>query len=46
MSWFDEQIRQRKAEDDQVFREALMDAAGSVMGETVFSKDDPALLSP
>ena len=43
MSWFDEQIRQRKAEDDQVFREALMDAAGSVMGETVFSKDDRAL---
>ena len=43
MSWFDEQIRQRKAEDDQVFREALMDAAGSVMGRTLFTRDDRAL---
>ena len=43
MSWFDEQIRQRKAEDDQVFREALLEAAGSVMGETMFTMDDRAL---
>ena len=43
MSWFDEQIRQRKAEDDQVFREALLDAAGSVMGEALFTRDDRAL---
>ena len=43
MSWFDEQIKQRKAEDDQVFREALLEAAGSVMGETMFTMDDRAL---
>ena len=43
MSWFDEQIRQRKAEDDQVFREALLEAAGSVMGEMMFTMDDRAL---
>ena len=43
MSWFDEQIRQRKAEDEQVFREALLDAAGSVMGEPIFTTDDRAL---
>ena len=33
MSWFDDQIRQRKAEDDRVFRESLREAAGVVLGE-------------
>ncbi len=33
MGWFDEQIRLRKLNDDQVFAEALQDAAGVVLGK-------------
>ena len=32
MGWFDEQIRQRKTEDDRVFRDSLKGAAGAVLG--------------
>ncbi len=33
MGWFDEQIRQRKQNDDAVFTEAFAKMAGAVMGE-------------
>ena len=32
LNWFDEQIRQRKKEDDQVFRDSLKKAAETVQG--------------
>ena len=44
MGWFDEQIRQRKLEDDRIFRESLKGAAGAVLGlERVFRDDDRVL---
>lgn len=42
MGWFDEQIKQRKQNDDDIFAESLVNLAGSVLG-TRFSealKDD------
>ena len=33
MGWFDEQIRQRKQKDDEVFAESFVHLAGSVMGK-------------
>ena len=35
MSWFDEQIKQRKRVDDAVFADAFVNIAGSVMGRKV-----------
>lgn len=35
MGWFDEQIRQRKQNDDEVFATAFADMAAAVMGEHV-----------
>ncbi len=44
MGWFDEQIRQRKIEDDQIFRDSLKEAAGSVLGkDPTYLKDDRIL---
>ena len=41
MNWFDEQIRQRKKEDDQIFRDSLMQAVGTVQGKKqIESRDD------
>lgn len=42
MGWFDEQIRQRKQNDDDVFAEAFVNIAGAVMGKkfTNALKDD------
>lgn len=36
MGWFDEQIRQRKNNDNEVFSEALFDIAGAVSGKKFF----------
>lgn len=35
MGWFDEQIRERKKHDDEVFAESLTNIVGAVMGEKV-----------
>ncbi len=35
MGWFDEQIKQRKRSDDELFTEAFISIAGSVMGKKV-----------
>ena len=35
MSWLDEQIKQRKRSDDELFTEAFIDIAGSVMGQKI-----------
>lgn len=35
MGWFDEQIRQRKQNDDEVFEDAFVGIAGAVMGTRV-----------
>ena len=44
MGWFDEQIRQRKAEDDKIFRESLKDAATTILGSRQsYMGDDHAL---
>ena len=44
MGWFDEQIRLRKLNDDQVFAEALQDAAGVVIGRKQhYIRDDRVL---
>ena len=44
MGWFDEQIRLRKLNDDQVFAEALQDAAGVVTGRKQhYIRDDRVL---
>lgn len=46
MGWFEEQIQQRKRNDDEVFAESFVNLAGSVMG-TRFSdiiKDDRAVI--
>lgn len=42
MGWFDEQIRQRKQKDEEVFAEAFVNIAGAVMGKRFASamKDD------
>ena len=37
MGWFDEQIRQRKLSDNQVFEESFVTLADSIMGKHVFS---------
>ncbi len=37
MGWFDEQIRQRKLNDDRLFEEAFADIAGAVTGKRVYS---------
>ena len=36
MGWFDEQIRQRKDNDKDVFSEALFDIVGAVSGKKLF----------
>lgn len=38
MSWFDEQIKQRKQNDDEVFEDAFVDIAGSVLGKKASNK--------
>ena len=44
MGWFDEQIRLRKLNDDQVFAEALRQTAGTVMGRRQeYIRDDRVL---
>ena len=44
MGWFDEQIRQRKIEDDQIFRDSLKEAARTVLGQQpTYLKDDRVL---
>ena len=44
MGWFDEQIRQRKAEDDKIFRESLKEAATTILGSRqAYMADDHAL---
>lgn len=35
MGWFDEQIRQRKQQDDEVFSESFVHMASAVMGEKI-----------
>ena len=35
MGWFDEQIRERKKNDEEVFEESFIDIAGAVMGRRV-----------
>lgn len=42
MGWFDEQIKLRKQNDDEVFAESFMNLAGSVMGSKIAEalKDD------
>ncbi len=45
MSWFEEQIRQRKQEDDQVFCDALLEAAGTVTGKTEYRQIDDRSLT-
>lgn len=37
MGWFDEQIRQRKLNDDRLFEEAFADIAGAVTGSKVYA---------
>ncbi len=37
MGWFDEQIRQRKLSDDEVFADSFMQMAGAVMGHKVLN---------
>ena len=37
MGWFDEQIRERKRLDDEVFSDSFVQMAGAVMGKRVFS---------
>ena len=37
MGWFDEQIRQRKLNDDRLFEEAFADIAGAVTGSRVYA---------
>ena len=32
MGWFDEQIRLRKLNDEEMFEDAFLDMAGAVMG--------------
>jgi hypothetical protein len=36
MGWFDEQIRQRKENDESVLSEAVCNIVGAVSGEKVF----------
>ena len=44
MSWFDEQIRQRKENDDQIFQNSLLEAVNTVYGrQGGFIEDDRAL---
>ncbi len=44
MNWFDEQIRQRKTEDDKLFSDVLYEAAGAVLGQQEsYMKDDHVL---
>ena len=45
MGWFDEQIRQRKTEDDRIFRDSLKEAAGAVLGKRSISPEDSKALS-
>ena len=40
MNWFDEQIRQRKKEDDQIFRDSLKQAVGTVQGKRRLESGD------
>ena len=44
MNWFDEQIRQRKIEDEQILSESLWEAADAVLGKrSGFSRDERVL---
>ena len=40
MGWFDEQIRQRKTEDNRIFTQSLQEAAGAVLGESRLTEQD------
>ena len=37
MGWFDEQIKQRKQNDNDVFADSFVNIAGAVMGSRVFT---------
>ncbi len=37
MSWFDEQVKQRKINDDEVFNESFINIAGSILGTKVYT---------
>ena len=45
MGWFDDQIHQRKTNDDQMFRDSLQEAAQMVMGERQSRREDSQLLT-
>ena len=45
MGWFDEQIRQRKIEDDRIFKSTLQDAAQTVLGRSRVDAEDDRLLT-
>ena len=45
MGWFDEQIRQRSAEDERMFRDSLKEAAGAVMGNRQLPEQDDRVLT-
>ena len=37
MGWFDNQIKERKQLDDEVFSDSFVQMAGAVMGKRVYS---------
>ena len=45
MSWFDEQIRQRKINDEKIFAESLKEAAGAVLGRPFLNIKDERILT-
>ena len=40
MSWFDEQIKQRKLSDDQLFTDSFVNIANAVTGERLHASDE------
>ena len=45
MGWFEDQIHQRKSNDDQMFRDSLQEAAEMVMGEKQSLHEDNRILT-
>ena len=45
MSWFDEQIRQRRKNDDEVFTDSFVSIAGAVMGKKVYNALNDKLIA-
>ncbi len=37
MSWFDEQVKQRKINDDEVFNDSIINIAGSILGAKIYT---------